>query len=135
MPEPEIHVPFPLALPGTGDTVIYSNKDIVGPSVAAATRPLTAGPVQSGERNMNAIVGWFQANQDALVKIQSWDSNANAWVTVNNDGNGNAAPAAGGPADITAIIYAGWFQIVVNFAVAPTVWRVPRHWRLFRDGV
>lgn len=122
MPELDFFVGFPQAVPGTGDTVLYSTR--------ASTRPLVVGPVQSGERAMNHIFGWFSADQDATVKLQGWDIRTAAWVTLNNNGAGTAAPAAGGPANMSFDLPGGDIQIVVNFPVAPGQWNVPSSWRL-----
>jgi hypothetical protein len=132
MPDIDIFVPIPRAIPGSGDTVLYSNA-VVDPGTSTASRPEVVGPVQSGELAMKTIFGWFKADKDGTVKIQSWDPVTKAWVTINNNGAGDSAPTLGGPASITANIHAGAFKIVVNFAVAPTAWSVADKWRLSRS--
>jgi hypothetical protein len=132
MPDLDIFVPIPQTIPSSGDNVLYSNV-LVDPGTTTASRPAVVGPIQSGELAMKTISGWFKANQDATVKVESWDPVTKAWVTINNNGAGDAAPTLGGPADITAVIPAGAFKIVVNFAVAPTVWSVAKKWRLSRS--
>lgn len=127
MPDRDYFVQTPKTVPGTGDTVLYSNR--------ASTRPSSAGPVQSGERDMRFISGWYQADQASTLKLQGWDRNANAgaggWVTLNNAGQGDGY-ASGTPATYSFQAPGGDWQLVVNFAVAPTVWSVPTSQRLSR---
>lgn len=127
----DIFVDMPRAMPVTGDNVLYSTRPFVGQGNG---RPLVVGPVQPDERQMNSLGGVFQANQDATLKFQFWDVNSATWVTVNNSGNGDLAPSVGGPATfVFSFPQGGDVQLVANFAIAPTSWKIPAALRLSKN--
>lgn len=121
MPELDFYVPFPVSKPsGTGDYIFYSRK----PSVRALLP--SVGPMQSGEEGMMIARGWLNADQDASVRVQSFDPVSAAYVTMST----TAITSAGGPAPFTLTLPPGDIQIVANFSVGPTTWKHPRNLRL-----
>lgn len=132
MDQPDLFPPMPSATPVAGDNVLYSTRFFVDHT---SGRPKFQGGISAAERQMNQITGSFQADQDATVKLQFWDQVSGTWVTQNNNGNGDAAPAAGGPANFTFdILHGGDWQVAVNFATPPTSWKVPTALRLTRKA-
>lgn len=130
MPDLDIPIQFPRfasGLPVSGDNVIYSTRPFVS---LTSGRPREVGPLVSGEIAMRSAHGWFQADTDAVFKVQGWDLISKAWVTVNGNGSGTSAPAAGGPFNFDVDLPGGDVQLVVNFPIAPAAWKAPSSIRL-----
>lgn len=137
MSELDFFVPFP-AFPGglpaggagsAGDNVLYSTRPYAS---ATSGRPRDLGPVQSGELAMANLSGSYTADQASTLKWQQWDEASGTWVTINNNGSGDATTANNPMNFVLEKTGGGDWQIVVNFAVAPTSWKHSKKIRLSR---
>lgn len=106
---------FPAAFPG--DVVLYSTRDPARASTAALDEV-------AGGRRYSA---WYQTDVASVLKVQVWDAQAGAWITV----NGGQTPPTGlavaantyTPIDVDRL--SGDFQIVVTLNATTTTLKGP----------
>lgn len=122
---------FPGGLPVAGDNVIYSTRAFVS---STSGRPRDVGPLQAGEINLKFLSGSYTADQGSTLKWQQWDQASGTWVTLNNNGSGDTT-TANNPMNFTLEkVGGGDWQVVVNFATPPTVWKHTKKVRLARSA-
>lgn len=103
------NVAWPATALATGDNVIYdsSTDDSVN-----ATRLIKA---------------WVRGNQAGTLLVQVW--NGAAWITINGSGSG-VAVAINTWFEISIARPGGRHRLVLNYAVVPTVYEHPSHFRM-----
>lgn len=132
--EIDTYIPYPSfaltgGIPGTGDTVLYSTRPYAS---ASSGRPREIGPLLSGEIGMKYLSGSYTADQASTLKWQQWDQTSGTWVTTNNNGAGDTTTANNPMNFFYEKAGGGDWQLVVNFAVAPSFFKHPKKVRLSR---
>lgn len=131
----DFYVPFPTYAGGlprggagtAGDNVLYSTRAFVD---LTSGRPRGIGALQSGEIACKYLSGSYTADQNSTLKWQQWDRTSGAWVTLNNNGAGDAGLANNPMNFVLEKTGGGDWQLVVNFAVAPGSFKHPVKIRL-----
>ena len=127
---------FPGGLPAggagsAGDNVLYSTRSYVS---SISGRPRDVGPLQADEINKKVLSGSYTADQASTLKWQQWDQASATWVTLNNNGSGDTTTANNPMNFVLEKVGGGDWQIIVNFAVAPSVWKHTKKVRLSRTS-